>query len=186
MSPIIGIIASSISGNLWAPTGALDALSTVTVPSGGVSSIVFAGIPSTYKHLQIRGIVRPTTNNAEIRLTVNGDSGSNYARHRLIGNGSSIDATGTASQTSIGIFDANGLQTGTASVFGGMVLDLLDYTSSKYKTLRVLSGNDNNGSGQVGLSSGLWQNSNPVSSVTMVMNTGNIAEFSQFTLYGVR
>lgn len=185
--PILGIWASQISGRLWEPQGAYDALSTVTVPSGGVASITFAGIPTGYKHLQIRGLVRPATNNAEIRLTINSDSGSNYARHRLIGNGSSIDATGTASQTSIGIFDANGLQTGTASVFGAMVLDLLDYANgSKYKTLRVLSGNDNNGSGQVGLSSGLWQSTSAVSAITMIMNTGNIAEYSQFTLYGVK
>jgi len=181
------MLAGNTTWNPWSPDGAYDALATVTVPSGGLSSITFAGIPSTYKHLQVRGIVRPTTNNAEIRLTLNSDSSAIYARHRLIGNGSSIDATGTASQTSIGIFDANGLQTGTASVFGALIIDLLDYAStSKYKTIRVLSGNDNNGSGQVGLSSGLWQNTNAVTNLSMVMNTGNVAEFSQFSLYGVR
>ena len=164
-----------------------ESIMTTTVGAGGTSTITFSSIPSTYKHLQIRALVRPATNNAEIRLTLNSDSGSNYARHRLIGNGASIDATGTASQTSIGIFDANGLQTGTASTFGAMVLDLLDYSNtSKYKTLRVLAGNDNNGSGQVGLSSGLWQNTNSVSTITMVMNTGNIAEYSSFALYGIK
>jgi hypothetical protein len=158
-----------------------------TLLSSATGTITFSNIPSGYKHLQIRGIVRPVTNNAEIRLTINGDSGSNYARHRLIGNGASVDGTGVASQTSIGIFDANGLQTGTASVFGALVIDILDYgNTSKYKTIRVLSGNDNNGSGQVGLSSGLWMNTGTVTSVTMVMNTGNIDVNSRFSLYGIK
>lgn len=158
-----------------------------TLLGSSTATVTFSGIPQGYKHLQIRAIVRPVTNNAEIRLTINGDSGSNYARHRLIGNGASVDGTGVASQTSIGIFDANGLQTGTASVFGAMIIDVLDYSStSKNKTIRVLSGNDNNGSGQVGLSSGLWINTGNVTSVTMIMNTGNIAANSRFSLFGIK
>ena len=35
--PILGIWASQISGKLWAPAGAYDALATVTVPAGGAS-----------------------------------------------------------------------------------------------------------------------------------------------------
>ena len=57
MSPNLGIIATSISGHLFtfSLVGNYDALATVTVPSGGLSSITFAGIPTTgYSHLQIR------------------------------------------------------------------------------------------------------------------------------------
>ena len=187
MAPILGIMASQISGHLWAPSGAYDSIATTTVGAGGASSITFSSIPSTYTHLQVRGIVRPGTNNADMRLTLNSDSGSNYARHRLIGNGASIDATGTASTAFIGIFDANGLQTGTASTFGVAVIDILDYANtSKYKTVRVLSGNDNNGSGQVGISSGLWQSTSATSTVTLVMSSGNFAEYTQFALYGIK
>jgi hypothetical protein len=166
--------------------GAYDSIATVTVGTAQ-SSITFSSIPATYTHLQVRGIVRPTSNNADMRLTLNSDSGSNYARHRLIGNGGSVDATGTASTAFIGIFDANGLQTGTASTFGVAVIDILDYANtSKYKTVRVLSGNDNNGSGQVGLSSGLWQNTSANSTITLVMSAGNFDTYSQFALYGIK
>lgn len=168
-------------------TNSYESIQTYVVGSGGTSSISFTSIPSTFKHLQVRGIIRPATNNADMKLTFNSDSGSNYSRHRLIGNGSSIDATGAASSTYIGIFDANGLQTGTASVFGAFVIDVLDYANtSKNKTVRVLSGNDNNGSGQVGLSSGAWLSTTATNSLTFVMNTGNIAEFSSFALYGIK
>lgn len=173
-------ISAALDNNFMEPIA-------TTLLSTSTATVTFSAIPQGYKHLQIRAIVRPATNNAEIRLTINGDSGSNYARHRLIGNGASVDGTGVASQTSIGIFDANGLQTGTASVFGAMIIDVLDYSStSKNKTIRVLSGNDNNGSGQVGLSSGLWINTGNVTSVTMIMNTGNIAANSRFSLFGIK
>ena len=34
-----GVVASGISGNLWAPSGAYDSIATVNVGSGGASSI---------------------------------------------------------------------------------------------------------------------------------------------------
>jgi hypothetical protein len=179
---MLGIMASSMQGAV----GDYQSISTTTL-STATASITFSGIPSTYKHLQVRGIVRPTSNNADMRLTLNSDSGSNYARHRLIGNGSSVDATGTASTAYIGFFDANGLQTGTASVFGVAIIDILDYANtSKYKTVRILSGNDNNGSGQVGLSSGLWQSTSATTTLTLVMSAGNLDTYSSFALYGIK
>jgi hypothetical protein len=45
MTPILGIMASQISGHLWEPQGAYDALSTVTL-SANASSVSFTGIPS--------------------------------------------------------------------------------------------------------------------------------------------
>jgi len=180
---------NNIAALVGAPTAAIgdyESISTTTL-STATASITFSGIPSTYKHLQVRGIVRPTSNNADMRLTLNSDTGSNYARHRLIGNGSTVDATGTASTAFIGFFDANGLQTGTASVFGVAIIDILDYANtSKYKTVRILSGNDNNGSGQVGLSSGLWQSTAATTTLTLVMSAGNLDTYSSFALYGIK
>ena len=185
---MIGAITAGLfSTGTAASTNSYESIQTYVVGSGGTSAITFSSIPATYKHLQVRGIVRPATNNADIRVTLNSDSGSNYSRHRLIGNGASIDASGAASSAYIGIFDANGLQTGTASVFGAFVIDVLDYANtSKNKTIRVLSGNDNNGSGQVGLSSGAWLSTTATSTLTFVMSSGNIAEFSSFALYGIK
>lgn len=178
MSPIIGIIASSISGNLWAPTGAYDALSTVTVPSGGVASITFAGIPTGYKHLQVRGISYGS--NAWIFIQVNGDTGNNYSWHSLRGNGSAASAQGFGTTNNI----YAGLQNGQT---GGYVFDILDYANgSKYKTFRNLGGWDNNGSGDITLTSGSWQNTNAITSISLFPTAGSFSQYSQFTLYGVR
>ena len=57
--PILGIIASSHVN--FIPTGSFSSIATVTVGSGGSSTVSFISIPQTYKHLQLRGIAKGTT-----------------------------------------------------------------------------------------------------------------------------
>lgn len=191
MTPILGIWASQISGHLWAPAGAYDALATVTVPSGGAASISFAGIPTGYKHLQIRAITRTTSGNFNDMLaTVNSDSGSNYSWHRILADGSSTpSATGVSATTAMTI-GVDSSPTQTAGVFAVNVIDVLDYASvTKNKTFRSLTGVDNNGSGYVIYYSGAWYNaSTAINSITFTPQggAGSFAQYSQFALYGVK
>ena len=53
-----GVVASGISGHLFTPTGRYESIQTATVDSAGTASITFSSIPSTYTHLQIRGIAK--------------------------------------------------------------------------------------------------------------------------------
>lgn len=183
---ILGIYASQISGHL--ANYAFESLQTVTVGSGGTSSISFTSIPSTYKHLQIRYSFAIDTNDRVYRMRFNSDSGSNYAFHELAGNGSSV--TTYASTSSTGIdggynYTASGFST---SYFSAGVLDVFDYSEiSKYKTTRALDGIDFNGSGRATLHSGLWQSTSAISSVTLIPFTnGSFVQNSKFALYGVK
>ena len=183
------MLAGNTTWNPWEPQGAYDSLSTVTVGATAVSSITFAGIPNTYKHLQIRGILRNTSSNTgddSVLLTVNSDTGANYATHRLTGNGSAAGAQSYTSGTAIvPYFNANG--NSGANIFGAYVWDFLDYANtSKNKTVRLLGGVDFNGSGTVGLISGAWFNTAAINSLTFTSGSANFAQYSQFTLYGVR
>lgn len=184
--PILGIMASQISGHLWQPEGAYDSLATVTVGATAVANIEFAGIPSTYKHLQLRIIANSSTTDALI-IRFNGDSGSNYARHRIDGSGSAATAVGGGSNTSIGLAVTGGFPSNT-SIFGAAIVDILDYTSTnKNKTVRALDGGDKNGSGYVSFESGLWY-ATPVAinSITITPATGTITQHSSFALYGAK
>ena len=192
-SILTGVFASQISGHLFSgPTGSYDALATVTVPSGGASSITFSAIPQTgYKHLQIRGIAADTgTGLFDITMRFNGDSTSNYAGHQLNGNGSSASAStlgGTPPVSTMYPFYTTGTAGGTSSIFGAMVLDILDYSSvNKNKTWRSLSGSDSNGSGLILLRSGLWMNSSSAINTITFSPTNSFAQYSSFTLYGVK
>ena len=192
--PILGIMASQISGHLWAPEGAYDSLATVTVPSGGVASVVFAGIPTGYKHLQLRWLC--TTNRGtyaidDIKMTFNGDTGANYSHHNLRGNGSTASAGGSANQNYI-YYDVSA-GTSVSNFFGAAITDILDYAdTSKFKTTRALTGTDTNGSvagefGRVGFQSGNWRSTSAITSITIVPFTGTaFNQYSSFALYGVK
>ena len=197
--PILGIMASAMSANLWQPQGAYDALSTVTVPSGGVASVTFAGIPNTYKHLQIRGIAqdnRATYNTSALGINFNGDSGTNYSDHYLqaswVAGATTAMSGGDANAAKI-YWIASITSTVATDVFGGFIIDILDYAdTTKFKTVRSLSGADANA--EVAgyrpvprLGSGNWRNTNAINSITFTSDFGTlISQYSQFTLYGVK
>jgi hypothetical protein len=44
MTPMLGIMASGISGNLWAPGKDYDSIATTTVGGGGAASITFSSM----------------------------------------------------------------------------------------------------------------------------------------------
>ena len=190
--PILGIMASAMSANLWQPEGAYDSLATVTVPSGGLASVTFAGIPTGYKHLQLRTLIRTSraATGDYFNMNFNSDSGSNYAGHYLYGNGTSALAgsNGTSITTAylIGGAGANA----SASTFGASIVDFLDYSATnKNKTMRSLFGVQNNGTGDenINIYSALWMNTSAINTITITSGTGStIQQYSSFALYGVK
>ena len=164
-------------------TNSYESIATVTVGSGGSATVVFSSIPNTYSHLQIRGInLTNGTDGADLGIRFNGDSGSNYSLHLLAGNGSSAFA-GSAANTSYGLI---GTQAGTSYPVNS-VTDILDYANTnKAKTVRSLSGADENGSGRVGLYSGAWYSTGAITSITLLTQTGSFNQYSTFALYGVK
>jgi hypothetical protein len=182
---LIGVIASSGGG----VANSYESIATVTVGGGGSSSITFSSIPSTYQHLQIRGIARDSRSNAATNLYIqfNGDTGSNYTAHELYGNGSTaVAGFEGASQTSALAARVTG-NNSAASAFGGFVFDVLDYANTnKYKTNRSLAGHEDNSSGAIWLISGLWMSTSAVTSITITPVTSPILQYSSFALYGIK
>jgi len=166
-------------------TNSYESIQTFTVGAGGVTDISFTSIPSTYKHLQVRYIARSAGSNGSLRMTFNSDSGSNYSYHELAGDGSNAGAAAAASLQ----FIYTGQYFNTASTFAASVIDILDYGSTnKNKTVRILTGRDENGAGRVALQTGTWLNSgSAISTLTITReSTNNIAQHSQFALYGIK
>jgi hypothetical protein len=184
--PILGIIASST----LVAAGDFESIATVSVGGGGAANVEFTSIPATFTHLQIRGIARSnrSANLDTLQVRFNSDTGNNYARHYLFADGASVSA-GADTSTS---FANVGLLTGanaSASIFGANVIDILDYANTnKYKTIRCLGGEDENGSGNLQFASGLWQNTNAITSITLICQAGvaSFRQYSSFALYGIR
>ncbi len=182
------MLAGNTTWNPWEPAGAYESIAVATVPSGGAASITFSSIPQNYAHLQIRVMARGTQADVsdQIGIQFNSDTGSNYAIHQLGGSGSSTFATGGGSQTKIVPAYITGGST-SANIFGVGVIDILDYTNTnKYTTVRGLSGYDSNGAGYIILRSGLWLNTNSITSVVCIPDSGSFVQYSQFALYGIK
>jgi hypothetical protein len=182
MSPILGIFASA---NYPRSTNSYESIATAN-GTGSSGVITFSSIPSTYQHLQLRWINKSSGSGSYNFVNFNGDTGSNYANHYLYGDGASALAGADTTQTKINLYGS--LVTSTAaSVYAAHVVDILDYANTnKYKTLRALGGQDSNGSGVMFLSSGLWQSTAAINSVTITANTANFTSASQFALYGIK
>ena len=188
MSPILGIWASQISGHLWAPEGAYDALATVTVPSGGAASISFAGIPQGYKHLELRYFGRGTASGQTYGIvSANGDtSTSNYKGHDLFGDGGTAYASAYSSISGFVIQKFPGTSS-TSGIFGTGIFTILDYASTnKNKTSRCLGGQDSNGSGEIDFVSSAWFSTSAITSLSIVPSSGSFAQYTQFSLFGVK
>jgi len=186
LNNVVGVLSPYIAPS----TNSYESIATVTVGSGGSSTITFSSIPSTYTHLQIRYIARGTTSatNTGLWIYFNSDTAANYSAHQLYADGSTVGSNAyggnPTSSTYVGYITA---ATATASAFGVGVIDLLEYKNTNiYKTVRSLEGNDKNGSGNMNLRSLNWRSTSAISTIVLQAETGNLAQYSQFALYGVK
>ena len=184
--PILGTIASGISGHLtspWSPEGAYDSLATISL-STAAASVTFSGIPTGYKHLQIRATMMcSAVNNMYLQLGSGAiDTGANYSWHQLYGDGSSALSNGTGSATFSYIGYNNSISYPNPSI-----VDIMDYANlSKFKTYKTLAGTEANGTGFVQLWGGNWRSTSAITSIKITPGSGNFTQHSTFALYGVK
>jgi hypothetical protein len=185
---------SLLVGNAYYLPPDYESIATVSL-TGTQTTITFSSIPATYTQLQVRYIAastRSTYGFDQLFMRFNSDTGSNYASHQLIGNGSSATAAAQTSATLITVGDRN-IGAAMPSTFGGGVIDILDYANtSKYKTARCLTGIDNNGTYDgtfypyINFSSGLWQSTNAINSISFTAQNGDFKANTRFALYGIK
>ena len=190
MSPILGIWASQ---NYPRVTSSYESIASYTIGSGGALDVTFSSIPSTYKHLQIRYLTRNSGSSVDDGYTsvqFNGDTSSSnyYFGHLLYGTGTS--ATAAALGTNAIIFTGGGPgNNASANIFGGGVIDILDYANgNKYPTVRSLGGVDTNGAGRIYLASGSWYNTSAITSIRFGTSAfgANLLQYSHVALYGIK
>lgn len=166
-------------------SNSFESIATSSPTSG--SSVTFSSIPSTYKSLQLR-VVSFGTSGGGNNLQFNSDTGTNYVRHTLYGDGTTVTAGSNTGQSSIFF---NGRTVGLNTTYPLVsIVDIIDYAStSKNKTVRIFSGNDNNGtqgSQEVNLFSGLWLSTSAISTITINCSAGAFATGTSIALYGIK
>lgn len=170
-----------------------ESIATITVGSGGSAGASFTSIPSTYTHLQLRWIGRASQANTGlgVYMRINNNTGSNYARHWIRGDGSATSASSTTSGTRIDLGGVPGANS-PSGIFGMGIIDILDYTNTnKYKTIRSLQATNQNTTADdnIFLASGfMFANTNAITQIDVVADSSGVGwvEYSHFALYGIK
>ena len=172
-----------------APSGAYDLLAT-EILTGSQASVTFSSLgdyATDYQHLQLRIVARTDRafDGDVLLMQFNSDTGSNYSYHALFGNGSTVISTANATDTVMEFFRISG-GTDAANAFGGMVMDILDpFETSKYKTVRALSGVASD-LDEVHLRSASWRNTDALTTIKLDKFGSNFVTGSRFSLYGLK
>lgn len=147
------------------------------------SSVVFSSIPATYTDVVavVQAISDGTYANFNVR--VNGDTGSNYSRTRLSGNGTSATSARATNQTSFFLADVSGISNTGYSMY---IVNFMNYANTTtYKSIlsRTNTINGNAGDG-VELHAQLWRSTSAINEISFLVSS--FASGSTFTLYGIK
>lgn len=155
-----------------------EPIATTTLGSAA-SSVSFTGISSAYTDLKIIAVGKRVSGGA-LALQFNGDTGTNYSKTRLTGNGTAASSSRDTSQTNIG---TNGWNATYDQLYE---IDLFSYAGSTNKTCLIAMSADENGGGEVARFVGLWRNTAAINRVDLLITTGTIAAGFTATLYGIK
>ena len=158
-----------------------EPIATTTLGSAA-SSITFSSIPATYTDLRLVLVAIGATATIYPHIGFNSDTGTNYSQTTLRGNGSSVDnSRGT---------NANYLEWSYAvpstTIPAFDTIDIFSYAGSTNKTCLLTASGDQNGSGQVERTVGLWRSTSAITSIKLDNYAGaNFGIGTTATLYGI-
>jgi len=163
---------------------AFESIQTYTA-TGTVGDITFNSIPSTYKILQFRIMVRtadPGAGDRSLFAQFNGDTASNYYYNRIYSYPGSLGQDNSnASGVYAGIFLNDGTPTGC---YGGNIFEIVDYANtSKTKQSRQIGGSTESQF----FSASYWTGTAAINSVRFFPSGGTSFKVnSTIALYGIK
>ena len=162
-------------------------IATYTVGAGGVASYTFSNIPQTYTDLMLKVSLRCSASGPfnAVYMQVNGDTSASYSTQRMWSYGGTT-AVAAINTTLINLNWTSG-NTATANTFGSGEIYFYNYTDNLTKNIatELLSQNSSASEVVTGVGNGLWNNTSPITSITIIGET-NFMQHSTLTLYGVK
>jgi hypothetical protein len=160
-----------------------DSLATTTL-SSAQSSVTFSSISGSYTDLVLIINAKGTGfsgSGTYPYVRYNSDSGTNYSRTYLAGNGSSASSSRGSSE------NLQYLVGGTyvdGSFTYNSITQFMNYSNST--TYKTMLSRANNASVQVDALVGLWRSTSAITSIVIYSSSGNFDIGSTFTLYGIK
>jgi ABC-type transporter Mla MlaB component len=151
-----------------------------TTASGSVTSITFSSISGSYTDLVVVFNGNSTTAGSSansIRVSVNGDTGTNFSYTFLAGDGSSASSGRGSNQTYWDVQDI-----AQASSTGMAILHFMNYANTT--TFKTMISRSSVTSVQTLTAVNLWRSTSAITSIKLDANR-TITSGSTFTLYGI-
>lgn len=161
-----------------------EPIATTTLGSAA-NSITFSSISASYTDLKIvLNYKRSDAGNMYAALQFNSDTGSNYSYTVVYGFGTGTGSASTASNSQM-FFNNQDPANGTNFSIG--TADIFSYAGSTFKTVLLTHSADNNGSGGVSRTVGLWRSTSAISSIVIKSwSSPNFDIGTTATLYGIK
>jgi hypothetical protein len=147
--------------------------------TSSVSSVAFTNIPQYFTDLIIIEDGN-STGSTNINMRFNNDSGSNYSRTRMYGDGSGVGSDRNSNQTSINDIIAT---TNSTTSRGNYIAQIQNYSNTTTYKTAIFRGNDSQYTmGAVGL----WRSTSAINSIDLICgDAANFRSGSTFNLYGI-
>ena len=165
------------------------AIATVTVGSGGASSIDFTSISSAYTDLVLVYSLRQDTDDRSIKVTFNGNTSSIYTLTGVFGSASTVYNQSDANATSFMAGTGSAPSPATANTFGNCSMYIPNYASTTInKSVSFDHTSENNAAGNAGdaIFSGLWASTSAINQITITPWASKFVQYSTAYLYGIK
>jgi hypothetical protein len=161
-------------------------IASVTVGSGGASTIDFTSIPSTYTDLCVKVSGRSNRSgdtSDNIIVSFNGST-ANLSYRYVQGNG----ASATSSSGSTGFVGTQDASLATSNTFGNLEFYVPNYAGSTFKSVSSDAVDETNGTtAYASLFASLWSNTAAITSISLKPQVGTLfVQYSTATLYGIK
>jgi hypothetical protein len=146
-----------------------------TTLTSATTSVVFGSIPATYTDLVLVSTILDP--NGYVVMRYNSDSGNNYSRTWMFGNGSTA---GSNRGSNISGLDLKAKDASSGSEYAPTITQIMNYSNTTtYKTTLISQAF----SGEVAAYVGLWRSTSAINTITL---TNDMKTGCTFTLYGIK
>jgi len=161
-----------------------EPIATTTLGSAA-SSITFSSIPATYTDLRIVLVGANSASGSNCYIRYNGTTGAStlYSYTHISGNGSAASSGRATDDNKILL---NVTSTTSTTVPMMTTIDVFSYTAATNRTCLITWSGDENGSGTVERTVGLYRSTTAVTSILLANSGANWASGTTATLYGIK
>lgn len=161
------------------PTPTYDCIATNTVTGSSTITVTFSSIPATYTDLIVVSNYKAVSNNY-LMMRFNGDTGFNYARTEMLGNGTSATSQALNNEHYAYIHSVYA----NAGEMGTFVTHIMNYANTNvFKTIISRANNVSTGTGLV---VNLWRDTSAINTILLTPIGTGFDVSSTFTLYGIK